>query len=50
MICGSIANTSSTMIKQEFNLGNSRLSAGINLMNDKTRNDYALGLGLNLNF
>lgn len=44
------AITSSTLIKQDFNLGNSRLSAGVNLMNDKHHKDYALGLGLSLNF
>ena len=46
------ANTiaSVPVIKQDFNLGNSRLSAGVNLMNDKIRNDYALGLGFSMNF
>lgn len=42
--------TSSAIFKQDFNLGNSRLSAGFNLMNDKRYNDYALGLGLSLTF
>lgn len=58
-ICGAIANNkenaaasiaSVPVLKQDFNLGNSRLSAGFNLMNDKLHNDYALGLGLSLNF
>ena len=58
-ICGAIANNkeeaassiaSVPILKQEFNLGNSCLSADINLMNDKNRKDYALGLGINLNF
>lgn len=38
------------ILKQDFDLGNCRLSAGVNLMNDKHHKDYALGLGLSLNF
>ena len=58
-ICGAIANNkekaaasiaSVPVLKQDFNLGNSRLSTGFNLMNDKLHNDYALGLGLSLTF
>ena len=58
-ICGQTANNkeeqadaiaSSMIFKEDFNLGNSRLSAGVNLMNDKIRNDYALGLGFSMNF
>ena len=58
-ICGAIANNKESaaasiasvpVLKQDFNLGNSRLSAGVNLMTDKQRNDYALGLGVSLNF
>lgn len=58
-ICSAIASNkenaaasiaSVPFIKQDYNLGNNRLSAGINLMNDKTRNVHALGLGLSLNF
>jgi hypothetical protein len=41
---------STPIIKHDFELGNSRLSAGINLMNDKLHNDYAIGLGLNIKF
>ena len=58
-ICSAISNNkekaaasiaSVPVMKQDFNIGNSRLSAGFNLMNDKLSNDYALGLGLSLNF
>lgn len=58
-ICSAIANNkekaassiaSVPILKHDFNLGNSRLSTGVNLMNDRNRNDYALGLGLSLNF
>jgi hypothetical protein len=38
------------VLKQDFQIGNSRLSAGVNLMNDKQRNDLALGMSLSLNF
>ena len=59
LICYSIANnkdhlantiTASHIIQQDFNIGNSRLSAGIDLMNDRKTRDKALGLGLTLNF
>ncbi len=58
-ICSAISNNkenaaasiaSVPVLKQDFSLGNSRLSAGVNLMNDKNRRDYALGVGLSLNF
>lgn len=38
------------LIKQDFDIGNSRLSAGIDLMNDQHTKDKALGLGLSLKF
>ena len=59
LICNSVANnkehlantiTASHIIQQDFNIGNSRLSAGIDLMNDRNTSDKALGLGLTLNF
>ena len=59
LICNAISNNkekaaesiaSVSIIKQNFSIGNSRLSAGVNLINDKSRKDYALGLGLNFNF
>ncbi len=59
LICRSIANNkeeaansiaSVPLIKHDFNLGNNRLSAGIDLLNDKNSRDKALGIGLSLNF
>ena len=38
------------LYKQDFNLGNGRLSAGIDLMRDNIRRDQTLGLGLSLSF
>lgn len=38
------------LIKHDFELGNSRLSAGINMVNDRYFNDKAIGIGLSLNF
>ncbi len=42
--------TATHIIQQDFNLGNSRLSAGIDLMNDQYTKDRTLGLGLNFSF
>ena len=59
MTCGGIANkkeeeanaiVATNIIKQDFNLGNSRLSTGIDLVNDKMHKEHALGLGLSVNF
>lgn len=59
LICKSVANnkehlantiTATHIIQQDFNLGNSRLSAGIVLMNDQYTKDRTLGLGLNFSF
>lgn len=44
------AITSSTILEKDLDFGNNNLSVGVNLMNDKLRNEYALGLGLSLNF
>lgn len=58
-ICSAVANNkekaansiaSVPLIKQDFNIGNSRLSAGIDLMNDQYTKDRTLGLGLNFSF
>ena len=58
-ICSAVANNkekaansiaSVPLIKQDFDLGNSRLSAGIDLMNDQNMRERAIGLGLSLNF
>lgn len=58
-ICRAIANNkekaaysiaSVPLIKQEFDLGNSRLSASIDLMNDYNYKTKTVGLGVNLNF
>ncbi len=58
-ICSAVANNkekaansiaSVPLIKQNFNIGNSRLSAVIDLMNDPNTRDKALGIGLSLNF
>jgi len=58
-ICSAVANNkekaansiaSVPLIKQDFNIGNSRLSAVIDLMNDPNTRDKALGIGLSLNF
>lgn len=58
-ICSAVANNkekaansiaSVPLIKQDFDLGNSRLSAGIDLMNDHNSREKALGLGLTLSF
>ena len=58
-ICSAVANNkekaansiaSVPLIKQDFDLGNSRLSAGIDLMNDHNSREKALGLGLILSF
>lgn len=59
LICNSVANnkehlantiTASHLLQQEFNIGNSRLSAGIDLMNDRNINERAIGVGLSLDF
>lgn len=59
LICNSVANNKehlantisvSHIIQQDFNIANSRLSAGIDLMNDHNTRDKAFGLGLTLNF
>ena len=44
------AITSSTILEKELDFGNNNLSVGVNLMNDKLRKEYALGLGLSFNF
>ena len=58
-ICSAVANNkekaaysiaSASLIKQDYDIGNSRLSAGINLMNDQNMRERAIGLGLSLNF
>ena len=58
-ICQSVASnkeklartiTASHIIQKEFIIGNSHLSAGIDLMNDQYTRDNTLGLGLSLNF
>lgn len=38
------------LIKKDFHIGNSNLSAGLDLMNNKITNDKALGIGLRLSF
>jgi len=59
LICHSVANnkehlantiTASHLLQQDFNIGNSRLSTGIDLMSDHNSREKALGLGLCLNF
>lgn len=59
LICNSISNnkerlantiTASHIIQQDFIIGNSRLSAGIDLMNDQNMREKTIGLGLSLNF
>lgn len=42
--------TASHLYKQDFNLGSTRLSAGIDLMNDRTTNSQTLGMGVSFNF
>ena len=42
--------TASHLYRQDFNLGSTRLSAGIDLMNDRTTNSQTLGLGVSFNF
>lgn len=58
-ICSAVANNkekaaktivSVPLIKQNFNIGNSHLSAGVNLMNDQNTRDKTLGVGLCINF
>lgn len=58
-ICQSVANnkeklartiTASHIIQKDFTIGNSRLCAGIDLMNDQYTKDRTLGLGLSFNF
>ena len=59
LICHSIANkkerlantiTASHIIQQEFNIGNSKLSAGLDIMNDNNTRERTLGFGLSFNF
>lgn len=59
LICQSVARnkeklastiTVSHIIQKGFTISNSRLSAGIDLMNDQYTKDKALGLGLSYNF
>lgn len=58
-ICYAVANNkekaansiaSVPIIKHNFNIGNSHVSARINLMNDKQTKEHTLGLGLAYNF
>lgn len=58
-ICQSVVNskerlantiTASHVIQYDINIGNSQLSAGIDLMNDRNTKDKTLGFGLCLNF
>ena len=59
MICGGVANkkeeeartiASLPLIKQDFEIGRSHLSAGVNILSDRNYNSQALGVGLCLNF
>ena len=59
LICHSIANnkerlantiTASHIIQQDFNIGDNKLSAGLDLMNDNNTRERTIGLGLSLNF
>ena len=58
-ICNSVAKnkehlantiTASHIIRQDFNLGNTNLSAGIDLLSNRNSKEKALGFGLCLNF
>lgn len=58
-ICGSIANNkmeaansiqASHIIKQDFNLGNANLTAGVDVFNDRQAKEKALGIGLAYSF
>lgn len=58
-ICSAVANNkekaansiaSVSLIKQDFDLGNSGFSAGIDLMSDHNLREKAIGLGLSFNF
>ncbi len=58
-ICSAVANNkekaansiaSVSLIKQDFDLGNSSFSAGIDLMSDHNSSEKAIGLGLSFNF
>jgi len=58
-ICSAVASSkrklasaieSASVIKHDFYLGNSCLSAGINVLNDRVNHERTLGVGVNLRF
>ncbi len=58
-ICSAVASSkrklasaieSASVIKHDFHLGNSCLSAGINVLNDRVNHERTLGVGVNLRF